>query len=100
MVHFLTTKNNERIIQCNVMDNDLNSYVHLDVFSDILFSNTIITSPLNEKHFSTDISMLNNIRGRWWEFEDKLGGWKSIDHFVEYNYKCIAKIWNLNYLTD
>jgi len=94
MVHFLRTKDNKTIIECEVTKDDLSSALDVSEYSNLLLSND------NKDNLIDDFSDLDDIRGWWWEKEEMMGDWKSIDEFVSHHYKIVALKYNLNYITD
>lgn len=96
MIHFLRTKENKTIIECEVYSNDLSSAIDIYEYSMFLLN---LEADLNEM-FVDDINNLNEIRGLWWEKEKDFGNWKSIDEYVASQYKKIGKEWGLKYVTD
>ena len=94
MVHYLRTENNRTIIECEVTQKDLSSYVSIPEYSNLLINsedgNTLIW----------DFDELHNIRSWWWEKEEDSGDCKSCDDFVGEQYRRVGKKYNLNYITD
>lgn len=99
MVHFLRNKSNRTIIETSVYNNDLHTSTSIAYYT-IKFVKIFEEDKAQAIDFSQDIDNLSEIRGLWWEKEMDFGNWKSIDDFVEHQYKLVAKKWNLNYVTD
>lgn len=99
MVHFLRTEKNITIIECEVTKSDLSAATNIDEYSKMLLW---IHSEDKSKtqDFINDFSNLDSIRGWWWESEEMMGDWESIDSFVKAKFKEVSEKWNLRYVTD
>lgn len=97
MTHFLRNKKNQTIISCDVGNDDLSSAIDIEIFSVML----IDQYNLNEHaKLIREFSDLDEIRGWWWEQAKDSGEYESIDMFVKEKYLNVAKIYDLNYVTD
>ena len=97
MIHFLRNKQNRTIIECEVYNNDLSAATNIEEYSKML-----IDLHNKDLHYSfiKSISDLDEIRGWWWEQAEDSGEYESIDKFVKEKYLNVAKMYNLNYVTD
>jgi len=91
MIHYLRTKNNRTIIECEVTHNDLHSYIDVEQYSKILIESD------KKNVIVWDFDELHNIRRIWFENEDDSTG---INDFVSNEYRRVAKKYDLNYITD
>lgn len=97
MTHFLRNEKNQTIISCDVGNDDLSSAIDVEVFSHMLINRY----NLNEHaKLIREFSDLHEIRGWWWEQAEDSGEYESIDKFVKEKYLNVAKMYNLNYVTD
>jgi hypothetical protein len=94
MIHFLRTQQNRTLIECEVYKDDLHTSTNLTEYSLFLLNSE------NKEEVISDFSSLDEIRGWWWEKEEMMGDWKSIDEFVKTKFVEIADKYDLRYVTD
>ncbi len=94
MIHFLRTQQNRTLIECEVNNDDLHASTNLTEYSLFLLNSE------NKDKIISDFSSLDEIRGLWWEKEEMMGDWVSIDEFVKTKFIEIADKYGLIYVTD
>ncbi len=93
MTHYLRTKRNETIVECEVSIDDLSSAIEIVEYSLLLLGQD------KPNIFIYDFDEILNIRREWFEREMDSGDWGSINEFVSAKYGMMAKKHDLNYIT-
>lgn len=94
MIHFIRTKENKTLLECEVTKEDLHCSVGLEEYSNYLLNTE------DKQKFIQQISELYELRSLWWEVHEDSGKFKSKDDFVKYHFLKVVKEFDLSYVTD
>lgn len=109
MIHYIRTKNNQTLIDCETLNKDSHSDISITI--DIKIYSTYLLAILEiikdssveysmiEDKFINDVYDLSEIRGLWWK--KAINNYNNIDDFVKDLFNEFVKNWNyFKYVTD
>lgn len=94
MTHYLRNKSNDTIVDLEDAKDDVHCVVSVREYS-----RALLNLPEGDRSdFIADFDALQEIRGEWFEVEERSG--IPLREFVERRMKYVAIRWNLAYVTD